>query len=152
MTISKNQAVRLKFITESMARMLNASHRASGHHSDTDCTVCIAIERSQGAISDLFERRGAPRRALVTSVRGRGSEGARFKTRLSDLSETGAFLESVLPFREGTVLDLTFRVKARELKVKSEVCYSIEHVGAGVRFIEIEPDDRRAIAACLNTD
>jgi len=152
MTISKNQAVRLKFITESMARMLNASHRASGHHRENDCTVCTAIERSQGVISDLFERRGAPRRALVTPVRGRGSEGARFKTRLTDLRETGGFLESVLPFREGTVLDLTFRLKSKELKVKSEVCYSIEHVGAGVRFIQIEPDDRRSLSAYLNID
>jgi len=150
MTISKNQALRLKFITESMSRMLNASHRASGHHTESNCAVCATIQQSRGAITDVFDRRGAKRLAFVTDVQGHGANDFRFKTRLSDLSETGAFIESVLLFNEGAIVDLTFKVKSKEIKVKSEVCYSIEHVGAGVRFIELSHEDRKLIAKHVN--
>jgi hypothetical protein len=77
-------------------------------------------------------------------VIGETSAG-RFETNLLDLSDCGAFLGSVLAFPRGTTLTLKFKLDSDRIVVPAEVCYCIEHVGFGVRFVDLKEDDRKRI-------
>jgi hypothetical protein len=81
----------------------------------------------------------------VTGDTGRG----KFETGMLDLSTAGAFLESVLCFPVGTPLTLKFKLDSGWITVPSEICYSIEHVGFGVRFVDLIKQDRDRIAAYI---
>ena len=148
MTITGNQATRLKFITETLAGMLEASHFNGGQHHGTECEVCKSIRESRAAIADVLDRRNASRLKFHTRVLGDTGRG-RFETDLLDLSSSGAFLESIFPFPQGTPLTLKFKIDSGEVTVPAEVAYSIQHVGFGVRFIDLRQQDRERISSFI---
>ncbi|HMG34208.1 MAG TPA: PilZ domain-containing protein [Blastocatellia bacterium] len=148
MTITSNQATRLKFITETLAEMLEASHFNAGQHDGPRCEVCNSIRRSRETVADLLDRRSGSRFKFHTRVLGDTGRG-RFETDLLDLSTSGAFLESIFPFPQGTPLTLKFKIDSGEITVPAEVAYSIQHVGFGVRFVDLLEKDRQRISSFI---
>jgi hypothetical protein len=66
--------------------------------------------------------------------------------RISDLSLTGAFVDSIVPVPMGTKLKLRFPLGSREISVTAEVVHEMPQFGMGVRFLDLKPEDRAAIA------
>ncbi len=67
-------------------------------------------------------------------------------SRLSDLSAEGAFVESVNELPLGTRLRLRFVVGSRMIEAGAEIVHSMPQFGFGVRFTDLRPEDRDAIA------
>ena len=65
-----------------------------------------------------------------------------------DLSVGGMYLETVFYYPVGTLLDLQFKLHAsdeRPLQLQAEVVRTQEGVGAGLRFLNVSPEDHEKI-------
>lgn len=149
--ITENQAEQLRYLFNNMARLLAASHRTAGQHTGNQCGICKAIARTQLLIDEIIDRRRAKRVFHRVKAEGYGPATGHFATRLSDLSATGAFLDSVNCFTEGTIFRLRFSAGSKEIDVTSEIRYCIEHIGMGVHFLDLTDEDRRAIKRFLRS-
>jgi len=69
--------------------------------------------------------------------------------RISDLSTTGAFLDSMNPLPPGTKLALRFMAGPREVRVGAEVVHGMPSFGMGVRFLDLSGEGRAAIEALV---
>lgn len=69
--------------------------------------------------------------------------------RMSDLSLTGAFLDSAAGLRPGTRLSLRFKVGEQHVQATAEVVHTMQQFGMGVRFVSLSPEGRAAIATLL---
>ncbi|HEY7544742.1 MAG TPA: PilZ domain-containing protein [Blastocatellia bacterium] len=148
-TFTEEQATQLKYLTENMARMLDVSHQAAGQHRKTDCSICKVIEKTREIFEDIYDRRRSKRVAYLMDVEGNGEATGRFSTRLSDISLTGAFMDSVTSFPERTTFELRFKIGAKTVRVNCEVRYAIEHIGMGIRFMDLKSSDREALEKFL---
>lgn len=130
---------------ENLVRLLADSHTSAGQHSGPNCSICKVIESSRSVLTDILDRRRADRVTHLIRVEGNGAATGPFTTRISDLSTDGAFLDSVVSFPDGTTFTLRFTIGSTRIEVTGEVCYSIKHVGMGVRFLDLSPEHHRAI-------
>jgi hypothetical protein len=142
MSSAGNKAVRNKFVTETLNAMVHSNHSAS--HNDENCPTCNASEAARSSAGSEADRRSLGRTNLHVRVVGEVGKG-RFETDLLDLTSSGAFLESVLHIPEGTPITLKFKIDSTTIIVPAEVRYSIEHVGFGVRFVDLREEDRKRI-------
>ncbi len=69
--------------------------------------------------------------------------------RISDLSTTGAFLDSMNALPPGTKLALRFMAGQQEVRVAAEVVHAMPQFGMGVRFLDLSSEGRAAIAALI---
>ena len=85
------------------------------------------------------ERRSAPRYPFIAhgEVLDEGSE-ARLKTRISDISRTGCYLDMVNPLPSGTPIQVTIFGEGGTVRAKGRIVYAVEHMGAGVAFEMVE--------------
>jgi hypothetical protein len=83
------------------------------------------------------ERREAKRISYICEVECDGAGISRLATRITDLSTTGAFIDSMVNYAPGTQLTLKFRVKDVVIQTQAEVRYSLRQTGMGVRFINM---------------
>jgi hypothetical protein len=73
--------------------------------------------------------------------------------RSSDLSIGGMFLESMVTFPAGNLLDLRFKLNERDerpIEVKARVSYEVPSVGVGVEFVDLSAEDRDRIQSELS--
>jgi hypothetical protein len=72
--------------------------------------------------------------------------GAGDHPRLSDLSASGAFIDSLNEVPEGSRVNLKFSLPTGQVvRVDAEVVHSMPLFGMGVRFLDLAEDQRRAI-------
>ena len=90
------------------------------------------------------QSRYAAYRDLAVSYEGYSEE---IPVRAPDISPHGIFINTSRPFPEGAVLCLQFRLARTDtpIKIRGEVRYCLAGVGVGVEFIDVSPEDRRAI-------
>ena len=69
--------------------------------------------------------------------------------RMSDLSLTGAFLDSMAGLRLGTRLSLRFKVGEQDVQATAEVVHQMPQFGMGVRFLELSAEGHAAIERLL---
>ena len=86
------------------------------------------------------ERREAKRVSYICEVECQGIGINRLATRITDLSTTGAFIDSMTCFTQGTILKIKFRVKDIPIETDCEVRYSMPQMGMGVRFLNLKPE------------
>ena len=81
---------------------------------------------------------------LYLVYEGRSQELA---VRAPDISPSGMFINTLDSFPEGAVLKVRFRLARANhpVQTRCEVRYCLPGVGVGVEFINIEPDDQKAI-------
>ena len=96
------------------------------------------------------EKRGAPRVPYVSEVVCEGT-GTRLIARTSDLSASGVFIHSKLCCEAGSILRLKFSVTSTQIETIGEVCYSIPHIGMGVRFLDLKPEYDAAIERLIQS-
>lgn len=64
-----------------------------------------------------------------------------------DISTRGMFINTTRGFPEGAVLKVRFRlgISGEEIRARAEVRYCLPGVGVGLEFLELSPEDLRAI-------
>lgn len=90
------------------------------------------------------EKRGATRVTYVSELECE-SGTTRLVARTADISATGIFIRSILCCEPGSVLRLRFSVGTTKIETLGEVCNSIPQIGMGVRFLDLDPNQRAAI-------
>lgn len=93
------------------------------------------------------DRRRATRVSFPCEVEctGVGVGQSPLNPRLSDLSLTGAFVDSVVTLPPGTRVRLKFPLPSAVVTVMAEVAHAMPQFGMGVRFIDLDPAQRAAI-------
>jgi hypothetical protein len=86
------------------------------------------------------DRREAKRISYICEVECEGLGISRLATRITDLSTTGAFIDSMVNYAPGTPLTLKFRVKDKLIEAQGEVRYSLRQTGMGVQFINMSAE------------
>lgn len=94
------------------------------------------------------ESRSARRVSFIGEVECSGQKVGCFTTRITDLSVTGAFIDSMMSFATGTILQMRFQVGETLIETQAEVRYALRQSGMGVRFIDLRPEYREVIE-CL---
>jgi len=98
-------------------------------------------------VETLTEKRQRGRATLLLEVNYEGA-GVRAQTRISDISETGLFIEGITPVPAGAVLKLRFTLpNGRLIEVDGRVAHSQPSIGMGIEFINLKPEDARSISA-----
>ena len=82
------------------------------------------------------ERRVAKRISYICEVQCEGSGISRLATRINDLSLTGAFIDSITCYPQGTILTLRFHIKDILIETTAEVRYSMQRMGMGLHFLD----------------
>src|SRR6185503_19579585 len=95
------------------------------------------------------DRREAKRISHICEVECEASGLNPVTTRLNDLSLTGAFIDSMSCFSPGTVLTLRFRVRTVLIETTVEVRYSLQRIGMGVKFLELQPNQIAALESLI---
>jgi hypothetical protein len=98
------------------------------------------------------DKRTSPRVMNVIDVDCRTADDAAspLAARISDLSTTGAFLDSMNPLPAGTRLVLRFMAGPQEVRAAAEVVHSMPSFGMGVRFTDLSGEGRAAIEALVS--
>jgi hypothetical protein len=91
------------------------------------------------------ERRAAKRVSYLCEVECLGAGASRMNTRINDLSTTGLFVDCMTSFPEGSILTIKFKLRDTEIKVSGEVRYCMPQIGMGIRFIDLQPEQRDLI-------
>jgi hypothetical protein len=102
-----------------------------------------------GVMSD--DKRASRRvmNAIDVDCRTADDAEAPIAARISDLSATGAFLDSMNPLPPGTRLVLRFMAGPREVLATAAVVHTMPGFGMGVRFLELSGESRAAIEALV---
>jgi uncharacterized protein (TIGR02266 family) len=92
------------------------------------------------------ERRKSPRVALIAEIEY-SSDSPAVTRRLTDLSSDGIFIDTMSPLPPGTLISIRFNLPGEPLPivVLGEVVWGQEHVGMGVRFMNLRPKDKDRI-------
>jgi hypothetical protein len=69
--------------------------------------------------------------------------------RISDLSRTGAFIDTMSYVRVGSILPLKFKLRGAYIAVAAEVRHCVPQIGIGVRFLDLSAEDRMLIDLTL---
>jgi PilZ domain len=103
-------------------------------------------------VRDTRDRRGSPRLKCMNSVEVYPTgETAPIRSRTSDLSLGGCFLEMPNPLLKGTQIRIALWVKEFKLWANGEVITSTPGFGIGVKFTEMTEPDRNQLRQYLDS-
>src|SRR5271170_453647 len=92
------------------------------------------------------ERRSGDRHSFTASAEvTEMSSGARFSTRMTDLSHGGCFVDTMVPFPVGAKVQIKVHQGKNEFETGGVVVYSQYGLGMGVAFDPLEPERRQAL-------
>lgn len=84
------------------------------------------------------ERRRSPRFPFIASAEVFSeSAGTRLAARISDLSATGCYVDTINPLMGGTAVRLKILTETRVFEAQATVVYSHAHLGMGLMFGEV---------------
>lgn len=97
------------------------------------------------------ERRRAPRRALFDTVQWTEVQsGGRTKARISDISVTGCYVDTVSPLPIGTQIRLKLGHRGTELEVLATVVRIEFNMGMGVAFNDLTLEQQAVLDKWIN--
>jgi c-di-GMP-binding flagellar brake protein YcgR len=88
------------------------------------------------------ENRRATRVSYPCEVECTGVGQNPLNPRISDLSATGAFIDSMNAVPVGSKMKLKFTLPTGNISVNAEVVHAMEHFGMGVRFLDLSDEQR----------
>lgn len=89
------------------------------------------------------------RSTFLTEILLESASGKR-EARISDVSEGGCFVDTIVVVRPGEEVSLTGKLDSGEqLNVKGRVAYVMDGFGFGVEFTDLSDDSRQAINKIL---
>ena len=84
------------------------------------------------------ERRRAPRFPFIASAEVLSeSAGTRLAARISDISATGCYVDTINPLVDGTPVRLKILTESHVFEAPATVVYSVAHLGMGLKFGEV---------------
>lgn len=96
------------------------------------------------------ERRQVPRYPFIANAELVDEQSEmRVDARVTELSLDGCYLDMLNPLPVGTVVLVKISAGADSFQAKAEILHSQTHVGIGMRFIEVEPQDRAVLQGWL---
>ncbi len=94
----------------------------------------------RGKVMDQ-ERRRAPRFPFIASAEVLAeSAGTRLAARISDISTTGCYVDTINPLVDGTAVRLKILTETHVFEAPATVVYAHTHLGMGLRFGEVLPN------------
>ena len=88
------------------------------------------------------ENRRAARVSYPCEVECTGVGANPLNPRISDLSATGAFIDSMNAVPVGTLMKLRFTLPTGNVTVNAEIVHAMDHFGMGVRFLDLTDEQR----------
>jgi hypothetical protein len=89
------------------------------------------------------ERRRAPRFSFIASAEVLAERaGTRLAARISDISATGCYVDTINPLEGGTTVCLKILTETHIFEAPATVVYSHTHLGMGLMFGEVLPNSR----------
>ena len=86
------------------------------------------------------ERRRAPRYPFIASAEVLAdSTGSRLPARISDLSVSGCYADTINPLPDGTLVRVKIFTETQIFEAPARVVYSHTHLGMGLAFTEVQP-------------
>jgi hypothetical protein len=83
------------------------------------------------------ERRQAPRFPFIASAEVlEENAGTRLAARISDISATGCYLDTINPLVDGTAVRVKILTESH-VEAPATVVYSVAHLGMGLQFGEV---------------
>ena len=89
------------------------------------------------------------RSSFLTEIVLESASGKR-EARISDVSEGGCFVDTIVIVRPGEEVSLSGTLDGLELDVKGKVAYVLDGFGFGVEFIGLSDASREAITKILS--
>ena len=97
------------------------------------------------------ERRRTPRYTFIASAELiEETSDVRIATRVSELSLYGCYLDMMNPFPVGTLVLVKISARDAFFQAKSKIVYAQPNMGAGVVFLETEPEYQPVIERWLD--
>jgi hypothetical protein len=98
-------------------------------------------------MTDPDEKRASPRVSYPCEVdcSGVGIGMSPLNPRISDLSATGAFVDSMVTLPAGTAVRLKFSLPSLVVDCTGQVVHEMPQFGMGVRFVDLTPEQQVAI-------
>ena len=86
------------------------------------------------------ERRQAPRYQFFASAEiFEEQAGTRLSARISDLSATGCYVDTINPLVGGTAVGLKIHTESHVFEAPAKVVYSVPNLGMGLQFGKMLP-------------
>jgi hypothetical protein len=106
---------------------------------------------SFGGISLGAERRRTPRYTFIASAELiEEVADVRIATRVSELSLHGCYLDMMNPFPVGTLVLVKISAGDNYFEARAKVVYAQTNMGAGVAFLEVQPDHQPVLERWLD--
>jgi hypothetical protein len=89
------------------------------------------------------ERRRSARFPFIASAEVLSENaGTRLAARISDISATGCYVDTINPLVHGTAVRLTILTETRVFEAPATVVYSHIHLGMGLMFGNVQPNSQ----------
>jgi hypothetical protein len=86
------------------------------------------------------ERRRSPRFTFIASAEVLAeSLGPRMSTRVSDLSLSGCYVDTINPLNNGTLVHVKIFKDSHVFEASATVAFSHRHLGMGLAFKDVQP-------------
>lgn len=92
------------------------------------------------------DRRQSQRFPFVASAEVLSEKaGTRLSARVSDLSSTGCYVDTINPLVDGTPVRVKILTETKTFEAPARVVYSHAHLGMGLIFGEVQPNAREVL-------
>jgi hypothetical protein len=89
------------------------------------------------------ERRQAPRHPFIASAEVLAEHaGTQLAARISDISATGCYVDTINPLVDGTAVRLKILTESHVFEAPATVVYAVAHLGMGLKFGEVLPNSQ----------
>jgi len=89
------------------------------------------------------DRRQSPRIPFIASAEVLSEKaGTRLSARISDISSTGCYVDTINPLVDGTPVRVKILTETKTFEAPATVVYSHTHLGMGLIFGEVLPNSR----------
>jgi hypothetical protein len=96
------------------------------------------------------ERRGAPRFSFIASAEVLAETvGPRMSSRISDLSLSGCYVDTINPLNNGTLVHVKIFTDTQVFEASATVAFSHTHLGMGLAFKDVQPKFRQVLQGWL---
>lgn len=92
------------------------------------------------------ERRRSPRFSFIASAEVLAeNNSSRLDARISDISATGCYVDTINPLPDGTAVRLRIFNETQSFEAPATVVYSHTHLGMGLRFGEVASNSQSVL-------
>jgi hypothetical protein len=96
------------------------------------------------------ERRRSPRFPFIASAEVlEENNGSRLDARISDISATGCYVDTINPLPDGTSVRVKIFNETQSFEAAATVAYSHSHLGMGLSFGEVPPNSLNILRGWL---